>query len=231
MRRMSGGKIGIFCGVGYAEESLILPAELQMRLSEISEEKVGRGIIDQPEFLFAGTAKRYDKPGEYLAARKEWRLSGRFYDEVETKPAVVFGEKSKYKTKPAELTINDEGASPDFSKVEFSWTMKTGRYGRVTANSFLSKDRTLIYTFCEDAKQRAWLTAVEIAGSEITSTGTRREWVYPGDLATPIYVPVKKSDGYGEDGDMKGGYIAMWKRYVGKVPMVKEYLRSRLDRK
>ena len=231
MRRTSGGKIEIFCGVGYAEESLILPAELQMRLSEISEEKSTKGIIDQPEFLFAGTAKRYDKPGEYLAARKEWRLTGRFYDEVEKKPAVVFGEKSKYKTKPTELTINDEGASPDFSKVEFTWKMKTGRYGRVTASSFVSRDRTLIYTFCEDVKQRAWLVAVEMATSEVTSTGLRAEWVYPGDLATPIYVPVKKSDGYGEDADMRGGYIAMWKRYVGWIPMVKEYLRSNLDRK
>ena len=231
MRRMNGGKIGIFCGVGYAEESLMLPAELQMRLSEISEEKSGRGIMDQPEFLFAGTAKRYDKPGEYLAARREWRLTGRVYEEVEMKPTVVFGEKSKYKTNPTELVINDEGASPDFSKVEFSWEMKTGRYGRITANSFMSKDRTLIYTFCEDALQRAWLVAVEVATSAVTSTGLRAEWVYPGDLATPIYVPVKKSDEYGDDKDIKGGYIAMWKKYVGRIPMVREYLRSKLDRK
>ena len=221
----------IFCGVGYAEESLVLPAEIQKRLTEVAEEKPLRGLIDASEFLFVGTAVRYDNPAAYLEARRERQLVGSVYGEVEMKPAVVFGTTGKFKTKPTELLVEDEAASPDFSHVEFTWTMNTGMYGKITATSFVSRDATLLYTFFEDSKQRAWLANVELLTSEVTSTGLRSEWAYAGDLGTALYVPVRKSDGYGEDDDMRGGHISMWKRYVSRIPMVKEYLRAKLDRK
>ena len=67
--------------------------------------------------------------------------------------------------------------------------------------------------------------------TKLTSTGLRAEWAYPGDLATPVYERVTKSDGYGDDADQKGGYISMWDKYVSKLGIIKDYLRAKLDRK
>ncbi len=230
MRQTGSGKSEIWCGQAYAEEMLILPASLQMRLSEIVEKGYSRSIVDSTDFLFAGTALRYENMKDYLDTRKLARLSGPMYAEVAARPTVVFGGLSRIKVRPSEVGVAEKGAQPDFSHVVHEWTTTTGLNGKAKATTFYSKDGKLEYVFFEDNRHRAWLTAVEVK-TKLTSTGLRAEWAYPGDLATPIYERITKSDGYGDDGDQKGGYISMWDRYVSKLGIIKDYLRAKLDRK
>ena len=232
MKQTPGGKPEIWCGQAYAEEMLILPAALQMRLSEIAEKGFSRAIVDAPELIFAGTALRYGSLKEYLETRKLARLAGPMYAEVAARPTVVFGGLSKVKVRPSEVGISEKekGSQPDFSHVVHEWVTPTGLNGKARATTFYSKDGKLEYVFYEDNRHRAWLGQVELK-SDLTSVGLRAEWVYPGDLATPVYERVVKSDGYGDDTDQKGGYISMWSKYVSKLGIVKDYLRAKLDRK
>ena len=230
MRQTGSGKAEIWCGLAYAEEMLILPAALQMRLSEIVEKGYSRNIVDSTDYLFVGTALRYESMKDYLDTRKLARLSGPMYAEVAARPTVVFGGLSRIKVRPSEVGVAEKGAQPDFSHVVHEWTTTTGLNGKAKATSFYSKDGNLEYVFFEDSRHRAWLTAVEVK-TKLTSTGLRAEWAYPGDLATPVYERVTKSDGYGDDADQKGGYISMWDKYVSKLGIIKDYLRAKLDRK
>lgn len=230
MRQTGSGKDEIWCGQAYAEEMLILPAALQMRLSEIVEKGYSRNIVDNTDFLFVGTALRYESMKDYLDTRKLTRLSGPMYAEVAARPTVVFGGLSRIKVRPSEVGVAEKGAQPDFSHVVHEWTTTTGLNGKAKATSFYSKDGNLEYVFFEDNRHRAWLTAVEVK-TKLTSVGLRAEWAYPGDLATPVYERVTKSDGYGDDADQKGGYISMWDKYVSRLAIIKEYLRAKLDRK
>lgn len=232
MRQTASGKTEMWCGQAYAEEMLILPAALQMRLSEIAEKGYAHTLVDNAEFIFAGTALRYGSLKEYLETRSLARLSGALYAEVAARPTVVFGKPSKVKQKPSEVGVasEDHGSQPDFSSTVHEWVSPTGLNGKVRATSFFSKDGKLEYVFYEDNQHRAWLGQVEVKSS-LTSTGLRAEWAYPGDLATPVYERTVKSDGYGDDADQKGGYISMWGRYVSRLAIIREYLRAKLDRK
>lgn len=230
MRQTGSGKTELWCGQAYAEEMLVLPAALQMRLSEITEKGFAHTLVDSGEFIFAGTALRYGSLKDYLDTRKLARLPGAIYGEVAARPTVVFGTPSRVKQRPSEVGVADASAQPDFSSVVHEWITPTGLNGKVRANSFYSKDGKLEYVFYEDSHHRAWLGQVEVK-SPLTSTGLRAEWAYPGDLATPVFERTVKSDGYGDDAEQKGGYISMWSRYVSKLQVIKDYLRAKLDRR
>ena len=228
VRENKAGKTEVWPGVGYAEEMFNLPAELQAKLSEI----VSKGFIktlDEPEFLFVGAAKNYDSVEEYLRLRKEAALEGEVYTEVAPRPTRVLVRASRIRLKPSELKV-EENLKPDFKNKLFDWQMQTTLFGKVKAECFASKDGSLRWTFLEDNKHRAWISEVEVV-SKVTTLGLRSEWTYSGDLTTPIYALKTVEDGYGDETETKGNYIGMWKNYVSKMQLVKEYQRSKLDRK
>ncbi|MBQ3306074.1 hypothetical protein IJH02_01395 [Candidatus Saccharibacteria bacterium] len=223
------GKEEIWCGIGYAEEMFNLPAELQAKLSEI----VSKGTIktlDDPEFLFVGTAKSYPSVEEYLKVRREGKLEGEVYTEVAARPMITLAEPSRHRLKPSELKVEKMELKPNFKEKLFDYSIQTALYGKVKAEVFPSMDGTLKYTFIEDNNHRAWISTID-ALSEITPIGLRARWVFAGDLATPVFVTRLSADGFGDENETKGNYISMWKTYIEKIALVKEYLRSKMDRK
>lgn len=229
LKTNKAGKEEVWTGIGYAEEMLNLPAELQAKLSEI----VSKGLLktlNDPEWLFVGTAKSYPSVEEYLKVRREGKLSGEVYTEVAPRPMIALAEPSRHRLKVSELKVSSMDLKPNFKEKLFDWQIQTTLYGKVKAECFPSMDGSLRYTFFEDSKHRAWIAAVD-AFSEVTSTGLRARWAFAGDLATPIFVTRVAADGFGDENELKGNYIGMWSTYVEKIPLVKEYLRSKMDRR
>ena len=63
--------------------------------------------------------------------------------------------------------------------------------------------------------------------SPITSTGLRQEWMHGGDMVTPLYEYESQTDGYGDPEDAKRNYRGMWKYYLSRVPVIREYVERR----
>jgi len=230
LRRNNAGRSEVWCGQAYADEMLILPALLQKELTAIAAEGLIKNIIDEPEFLFVGTAKRYESMKEYLAYRKEGQLTGDIYQEVSTRPTVVFSGGNKTKSRPTDLVIEDENARPDFSRAISEWSMSTGLFGKITAYSYLSKDLSLEYVF----RRRPKTACLSPLHRYQKATSPPLVSILNG--LTPATYPLHfmnycKSDGFGDDNDIKGGYICMWKKYISKITIVKEFLRAKMDHK
>jgi len=229
LKTAKNGKDEIWCGPGYAEEMFNLPAELQEKLSEI----VAKGLvttIDDPEFLFVGTAKSYPSVEEYLKLRREGKLEGGVYTEVAARPTIVLVEASRERLEPSKVVVSDPEKRPNFKEKLFEWQTQTTLYGKVKAECFPSQDGKLHYTIMEDHKHHAFVSGVDVV-SKVTEFGLRSEWVYAGNLSTPIYVSDKFADGYGDESDSKGNQIGMWKNYVSKIGLIQDYQRSKMDRK
>ncbi len=229
MRENKAGKSEIWCGVGYAEEMFNLPAELQEKLSEVAA-KDPVLTIDDPEFLFVGTAKAYSSVDEYLKLRREGKLEGDVYTEVAARPTLILSEVSRTRLEPKKVIISDPEKRPNFKEKLFEWQTQTTLDGKVKAECIASNDRTLRYTIMEDNKHRAWVSGVDTV-SKITQFGLRAEWIYVGYLTTPLYVSLSLADDFGDESDKKGNYIGMWKHYVSKIGLIQEYQRSKMDRK
>lgn len=231
VKDFSGKKSEIWPGVGYAEEMFRLPAELQAKLSEVAEKGMVEFSADEPEFLFAGTAKKYSSVEEYLKLRRKNELVGEVYTEVASRPLVALSGTSRMRLNPEKLTISEISQKPDFRRKLDEWQISTTLYGRLVVECFPSVDGSLKYIFAEDRRNRAFLIGVDAAESEVTSTGLRANWIFAGDLATPLYVAKNMADGFGDETETKGQYIGMWKNYVSKIKLIREYQRSKLDRK
>lgn len=229
LKKNKAGKEEIWCGIGYAEEMFNLPAEMQAKLSEIATRGTLK-TIDEPEFLFVGTAKAYSSVEEYLKVRREGKLEGEVYTGVAARPRTLLSEPSRHRLKPSELKVEKMDFKPNFKAKLFDWQMQTALFGKVKVECFPSMDGSLKWTFVEDSKHRAWISAVD-AFSAVTSTGLRAEWVFTGDLSTPVFVTRVAADGFGDENEVRGNYIGMWGTYVEKIQLVKEYLRSKMDRK
>ena len=225
--RNSAGKIELWCGEAYASEMVVLPIVLQERLCEIAGKGAAKNITDDAEFLFVGTAKRYATFEEYLKQRKAGKLVGDVYDEVPAKPSLVLGNIGNGKARPERLKINEKKMKPNFMAKEREWKVKTPLNGTFKMASFPIDNGKIRYVFAENNKQQAWMTKIEIE-SKVTSTGLLAKWGYAQDFTTPLYAKVSKSDGYGDEADVKGVYINMWKHYLSRMPIIQEYIRSKL---
>lgn len=215
-------------GKGRSEESLTLPAELQTALETVNA-AAPHIDLDQvsSEFAFCGTAMRYGSTDEYLDKMRRGEMRGSYWEEVADRPLKQYGDLAfGDKDEPSRLNV-PSGEAPDFSRSFLNYRSKSAVFGNFTVKHFQSKDRRLRYTFNSDDAGRAWIGGIE-AVSQFTSTGLRRDWVKAGDLATPIYEyqSMVEGSGYGDEGDYRGGYIGMWKSYVSKIPLVREFLAS-----
>ena len=222
---VSSGNGGIeWYGKGHSEESLTLPMELQEALAKVVDD--GEMLISDtnPDFLIAGTAKRYASKDEYRDALYGGKMRGDFYEEVPSTASVWLGQLSREKALP-ETMILPLDQMPDFDNVLAKWETETSLSGRVTMESFKTRDGKLCYTFAKDGLGRAWLTGVE-TNDAITSTGLRKGWVSAGNVATPLYEYDTQADQYGDYEDRKGRYVSMFRNYLSRIPLIKDYLGS-----
>jgi len=207
------GKIK-WVGKGYGEESVTLPIELQKTLSTITKEKIKPKR--NPEFIFAGTAKRFGR-----------EFKG-YYNEVESSPKKLNGNfypKYNEKISPEQMVLTDN-ESPDFSKLITSWEQETALYGKIVIEVFPSKDGRLEYMFCRDSSGKIWIGGIQ-DNSKIQSTGLRETWISGGNLTTPAFEYEDLAGNFGNDKEKIGPYVDMFKNYLSRVPVIREYIESK----
>lgn len=140
-----------------------------------------------------------------------------------------------YSPADPETCVVSDNLSPDFSKVTAAWRTQNDIYGSVMAECFDSKDSSLKYLFFQNNEGRAWVGAVELNRSKLSSAGVKQEFIRPGSLTTPLYEyhtnNVRQDfrrDGtgyWGNPNDRKGHYVGM-DEYLNRIPMIQEYLES-----
>ena len=211
------GKIK-WAGKGYGEESVTLPIELQKTLSTITKEKIK--LKRNPEFIFAGTAKRFGR-----------EFKG-YYNEIESSPKKLNGNfYPKYNEKiPPEQMILTDNESPDFSKLITSWEQETALYGKIVIEVFPSKDGRFKYMFCSNSSGKTWIGGIQ-DNSEIQSAGLRKGWVDGGDLTTPPFEYEDLAGNFGNDREKIGPYVDMSENYLSKIPVIREYIEIKSKRK
>ncbi len=209
------------------EEAMTLPFEIQAGLSEIEQANGAKKITStNPDFLLAGTAKHYGSKKEYAEKMHAGQMRGDYYEEVRGRPSVkLFEAAGRKKHAPENLRL-DAGRAPDFGRRVAEYAGQSALTGATRTEVFESHDGQLRYLMCSDQAGRSWIGGVETR-SPITSTGLRRDWAIAGDLATPLYDYEEQADGYGDTEDMNRGYQGMWKNYLSRVPVIREYQASK----
>ncbi len=211
---------------GYREESVTLPSDLQKALSGISKQGVQKVLSDiNPEFVFAGTAR--------AIARDEEEAT--FYGQV-TDDSVKLKDVSisrDGKIAPEQLVIQEK-ESPVFAKPVGSWEVSNELYGKMFMETFDSKDGRFRYTFCRDESGRAWIGHIEMKVNKtnrVNSMGLQNKWVEAGDLVTPRYEYSDQAGEYAGTPNIKNSqYVDMYEKYISKIPVIQEYLKSVADR-
>jgi len=208
-------------GKGYGEESLTLPAVLQEGLTRAVEADGGLVRLDKKtrEAAFFGTTRDIKSAGTV------------YYESVSSVPRDIRGMPHKDdKRAPEDLIISLEHA-PRFDKRPMhSWTMDTSLYGRVECEVFHSENGQLGYTFCRDRKGRTWISSIEDLAKPVESTGLRPQWI-SSVLTTPAYEYRQQTEPrYRNDNDRNGYYVDMYQKYLSRIPVIKDYIRSKSQR-
>jgi len=210
-----------------------LPYELQEALATI-EASAGRRSVNtlgtNPYFLFAGTAKAYNSKDEYQQCLMSGRMRGDYYREVAAVPQnTEFGaiEVGMSKQRPETVAASYE-SSPDFGRLIGRYMSNSALVGATQTEVFRSRDGQKNWLLCTDSQGRSYVGGIEV-NSPITSTGLRREWMHGGDMVTPLYEYPQQTDSYGDARDVKPGYQGMWKNYVSRMPVIREYVGRRMD--
>lgn len=227
VRKNDGSGQASWFGKGYDEASVTLPAEMQRSLAQISERGIAH-IENQtdPWFVFAGTAKAYNSKQEYGRNFENGTLRGDYYREVAAQPINSgFETTHDNRISPERLRVSG-GLAPDFSKEILAYDGVSSLAGKFQAECFQSQDEGLNWTFCSDAKGRAWVGSVDVK-SIPTSIGVGRDWVNLSAFETPIYEYPTQDGGYGDQTDRSGRYVGMWRNYLSKIPIIREYLYRR----
>lgn len=212
---------------GFGEESITLPVELQKVLADVSQsESLDLKDID-PYIVFAGTARctnRFDHQTDPIKPTIATYMHVVDPDSIPT--PFPSGIPKVGKVPPEQLDIQkseDQKVLPNFKHALLKWKQPTSLYGDIEVEVYESQDKSFRYMFCMDQKGRAWLGGIDIPES-INSVGLHGSWVRGGDITTPAYEYPSQAKDYGNREDQKDRYVDMFKNYVSKIPLIKEYL-------
>ena len=222
----------IWYGKGMSEEAITLPSEVQATLNKRAEASEALKMSEDEMSERQKIVAKERVKAFYGTARETMLRVGRFVGDGKNDAlAREMSFKARYEfpndVPPERLRLRDE-LMPDFGKEVLSYQGSSRIYGEFKATVFKSGNGDLKWTMMEDREGRAWVGQVETQ-APITSTGCRKDWVSAGDFATPAYEYLKQDRGYGDMGDVKlnsrGGvqYVSMWKNYLQRVPMIREY--------
>lgn len=216
---------GLHYGKGFSENSIDLPLVAQDKIFEFGNNDPIAIDPKKARTIFLGTARRSEmtmKDTYNLSTMPvPMRVEGNFYPEKDRKEPFK-------KVPPEELVFNDKRQGPNFEDKRKSWIAETKIYGKVEFTLYGSHDKKILYLFCRDEKNRAWIGGIE-NGSPIQTTGVRMQWVDGGDLLTPAYEYSQQTGGYGDSDNRPAGqrnYVDMFTNYLSKVPVIQEYLKS-----
>lgn len=226
IRDISGEGIAIF-GTGHDAHSVTLPIILQSALNQIER---NRGIIDlsstNPDFLFAGTAPSYATRQEYRDAYAKGLLRGDFYREVSAgaynADAANLIRPGRRKNAPQLISMPTD-AMPNFNQPIAHYSVYSTLTGQTMGEGFPAENRQSSWLFYSDYRGRCWVAHQE-TNAPVTSTGCRKEWLLPSDIATPLYESTLLADSYGDPGDVRdGNLVSMWNNYLSKIPLISTY--------
>lgn len=218
-------------GKGYDEISITLPAALQIALARLSFESL-LAQPDNAEFLLAGTAKKIKM------TRKIDSNPPTYYGQIDKNPEEI-GSKIEAalpsspnetiwrieKASPESMRVKNPEDEPEFSRLISSAQQKSANYGMVIMEVFLSKNGQYRYLFCRDGENRAWIGGIE-NDSPYQPVGLRKNWIKAGDLVTSAYDYASQAGGYGNYDKTNGHYVDMFKKYLSKVKLIRQYLES-----
>ncbi len=210
-------------GKGFGQESISLPIPLQRALAEIGSADPGPMILEDPEFIFAGTARGSQPLGKYD--------SSTYANEVDELPVRLKGNfYGEGKIPPKELVFENQEQLPDFRRSLGEWHQTSSQYGEIRIEVFPSRNSKYQYMFCSDKLGRVWIGAID-SDALIGTTGLREHWVEAGDLTTPAFQYFSEADRYGNADMVSGDYVDMFKNYLSKVPVIQDYLALRKNKK
>ena len=212
-------------GKGVSQESITAPVGMLAALAKLSEDPAAIATVDQPDFVFAGTARPVPemRPGitytKEVAARPVL-LQGNFYPSAEQ-------IRHHQKLVPEALAFTVADQAPDFSKLVATFRQRSAVSGEITIEVIPSKDGNLQYIFCRDPQNFVWIGQIENL-SEIKSVGLRKEWVDGGDLVTTRWQYHQESGGFGGESHPRySHYVDMFPNYLSKMSVIKDYYRQR----
>src|SRR5574344_961001 len=131
-------------GKGISEEATTLPSSLQKSLNKIPKIDDGK-ITTLPDFLLAGTAKRYDNKDVYISNLSNGTMRGDFYQEVSAKPIHASYTTLNKVSKAEPEHLNPSISEPDFKKEISEYSYDSSLYGKLTAHEFASQDGNFSY--------------------------------------------------------------------------------------
>ena len=223
LKDSEGGICGFdWFGKGYGENDMTLPAEMQEAMAMLDERPRAQNRNVNLEFCFFGTAQQYQSRFEHDVQKETRGLRNSVYDEISSRPAIKFTEDPCIFFPPESVGVNRRGQEPDFSRLRREYNMASEIYGKIHVRTFISKDGNLLYSFNEDSNGRVWIGGIELLG-KTNSAGLRHSWVEGGNLLTPLYEYDSQDGNYGDRQDRKGNYVCMWRGYLSKIPMIREY--------
>lgn len=224
---------------GYDETSATLPMESQYALAQLSQINPEPLTLNNSDLLFYGTAKNitdYSTQQTKYSTNKlplyEIKKRGdvTYYHEVEQQPKKLAGLKNTgdpfIKIEPTEVDLLS-AQKPNFNNKIRQWQTSNQLYGDIYHEVYLSQDESLLYIFCRDKRNRAWIGGIEDNQSELTSTGLKKSWYDVADLTTPAYEYKGQADDYNNDIDSKGSYVDLYQNYLSKIPIIIEYNQHR----
>lgn len=226
IRDLSGEGIEVF-GVGFHEKSTILPILLQNSLNQIDATNTSLSLTNtNPDFLFAGTAPAYNTRQEFRDAYSKGLLRGDFYREVSSTAynadSGALIAPNRHKIAPQLISVSADTA-PNFQSTLAKYQIPTALAGACRAVAFPALDKQTSWLFYSDSEHRCWIPNIE-TNSPLTSTGCRREWLLPTDIATPLYETSILADGYGDNRDTRpGNLLSMWPNYLSKIPLLEQF--------
>ena len=223
------GGIGWY-GKGMSEEQMVLPLEMQRALSAVEDAGLRQDVPSEyADLVMTSTAYRYKDKFEYLTAMHSGKLRGDAYRETNSHPTYDLDDRlSTTKTDPEKLAMPN-GFDLDMDSLQNSsdFEFSASYYGRVHANYVDSMNKKVRYAMLMNDEGKVWFGGAEAKGSHINSCGLRRDWVQLGDFSTPLLEYKQQSDGYGDLSLKVPGHMDMWRNYLGKIPVIKRFLRRR----
>lgn len=210
------------------EKSITAPFAVQKHLAEVAQ--LHSAKPKKPLAIFAGLAREAWDQTKTVALGVNIQAEKLESDQLQSTTLFLRPETGGKKP-PEQLTLA-QNRMPDFSRMLDTWQDQNDHYGKMTIEIFQSHDGNLKYMFIRNKKGKVWIGGVE-NNSQIDKLGLglRRNWVDPGDLATPAYEykidgAVDQTGGYGNDGDRSGSYVDMTKNYLDRIPLIQEYKAS-----
>lgn len=202
-------------GKGLGEESTNLPIAAQKSLSALAASSAPTALesADAETAFYGNLQVGGHVPPQPFSDQVCAAPFGRFREEIGTEGH----------GKPETFTYDDPGHAPDFSRREDGFVLHHPGRGDLQATVFRSNDGEHRWMFCQDAKGRAWVGAIERADSPVNTYGVRSDSRSLGSLSMPA-VEYRQQIPHEYCGTHVEGHYFDASAYTHRLPPVRDFL-------